>query len=105
MRCVCLERKRFTRFLFGLPVWFALVYCALVVRSTCALAQAVLPTTLYHVGMPQGECFARADGGRPLTYMLIYPPAPDSAAVPLAVILSTNLHLHTDATMVPDGLE
>ena len=105
MRCVCLERKRFTRFLFGLPVWFALVYFALVARSTCALAQAVLPTTLYHVGMTQVEYFDPADGDRPLNYMLIYPAAPDSAAVPFKVILSTNLHLYKDAPMVADGLE
>ena len=105
MRCVCLERKRFTRFLFGLPVWFALVYFALVARSTCALAQAVLPITLYHVGMTQVEYFDPADGDRPLNYMLIYPAAPDSAAVPFKVILSTNLHLYKDAPMVADGLE
>jgi predicted dienelactone hydrolase len=81
------------------------MYCALVARSTYALAQAVLPTTLYHVGMTQVEYFDPADGDRPLNYMLIYPAAPDSAAVPFKVFLSTNLHLYKDAPMVADGLE
>src|SRR5882757_4266061 len=37
--------------------------------------------------------------------MLISPAAPDSAAVPFKVFLSTNLHLYKDAPMVADGLE
>src|SRR5262245_38701194 len=105
MRCVCLERKGCTRFLCGLPVWFALEYCGLVAESAYALAQAVLPTTLYPVGMTQVEYIDPADGGRPLNYMLIYPAAPDSAAAPFKVFLSTNLHLYKDAPIVADGLK
>src|SRR5262245_31320776 len=105
MRCVCLERKGCTRFLCGLPVWFALEYCGLVAESAYALAQAVLPTTLYPVGMTQVEYIDPADGGRPLNYMLIYPAAPDIAAAPFKVFLSTKLRLYKDAPVVSDGLK
>jgi predicted dienelactone hydrolase len=105
MRCISLERNGFTRFLFGLPVWFAVVYCGLMAWSTYALAQSVLPTTLYPVGMTQVEYVDPADGGRPLNYMLIYPAAPDVAAAPFKVFLSTNLNLYKDAPIVADRLK
>jgi predicted dienelactone hydrolase len=105
MRGVSLERDGLTRALFSLPVWFSLVYCGLVAWSTWALAQAVLPTTLYPVGMTQVEYVDPADGSRPLNYMLIYPAAPDVAATPFKIFLSTNLHLYKDAPVAPDGLK
>src|SRR5262245_6314381 len=106
MRCISVaEQNGFTPFLFGLPVWFAVVHCGLVAWSTCALAQSVLPTTLYPVGMTQVEYVDPADGGRPLNYMLIYPAAPDVAAAPFKVFLSTNLHLYKDAPIVADRLK
>jgi hypothetical protein len=62
-----------------------------------ALAQAVLPTAPYPVGMAQVEYVNPADGGRPLNYMLIYPAAPDIAATPVKIFLFTNLHRYKDA--------
>ena len=65
MRSVGLERDSFT-------VWFALMCCGLVAWPAYALAQTVLPTARYPVGMTQVEYIDPADGGRPLNYMLIY---------------------------------
>jgi predicted dienelactone hydrolase len=71
----------------------------------CALAQDVLPTARYPVGMTQVEYVDPADGGRPLNYMLIYPAAPDSAATPVKIFLATNLHLYQDAPIAGDALK
>ena len=56
-------------------------------------------------GTVQVEFIDPADGGRPLDYMLIYPAAPDSAATPFKIFLSTNLHLYMGAPIVADGLK
>ena len=105
MRSVCLERPGFTRFVFRIPVWFIVLYCTLVTWSACALDQAVLPTTPYPVGMRQVEYVDPAGGGRPLDYMLIYPAAPEAAATPFKLFLSTKLHLYKDAPIVTDGVK
>jgi predicted dienelactone hydrolase len=99
-RSVWLDRLGFARFLFGIPVWVVLV-----TRPACALDQAALPSTLYPVGMTQVEYVDPAGGGRPLNYMLIYPAAPDVAATPFKVFLSTKLRLYKDAPIAPDGLK
>ncbi len=93
MRLVCLERHGVTRLLFGILVWFVITPCSLVTWSAHPLDQAVLPTSLYPVGMTQVEYVDPVGGGRPLDYMLIYPAAPDTAATPFKVFLSTKLHL------------
>ncbi len=67
--------------------------CSLVTWSAHPLDQAVLPTSLYPVGMTQVEYVDPVGGGRPLDYMLIYPAAPNTAATPFKVFLSTKLHL------------
>jgi predicted dienelactone hydrolase len=105
MRLVYLERHRVTRLLFGILVWFVMTHCSLVTWSAYALDQAVLPTTLYPVGMTQMEYVDPAAGGRPLNYMLIYPAAPDTATTPFKVFLATKLHLYKDAPIVADGLK
>lgn len=103
MRSVCLKRTSFIFLLVGVTVWFAMMYCGLLAWPAYALAQAVLPTALYPVGMTQVEYVDPADGGRPLNYMLIYPAAPDSAATPVKIFLSTNLHMYQDAPVAADG--
>ncbi len=105
MRSVCLRQNGFTRFSVGVALCFAIIYCGLVTWGASALAQTVLPTAPYPVGMAQVEFIDPAEGGRPLDYMLIYPAAPDSAAVPFKIFLSTNLHLYKDAPIVSDGLK
>jgi len=105
MRSVCLERHGFTRFLFRIPAWFVVTHCSLVTWSAYALDQAVLPSTPYPVGMRQVEYVESAGGGRPLDYMLIYPAAPEAAATPFKLFLSTKLHLYKDAPIVADGLK
>ncbi len=104
MRSVCSGQNRFTRFVFGVPAWFAIMCYGLVAGPTSAFAQSVLPTTLYPVGMTQVEYVDSADG-RPLDYMLIYPAAPVTTAAPFRVFLSTNLHLYKDSPIVVDGLK
>jgi predicted dienelactone hydrolase len=79
--------------------------CSLLAWAPYAIAQAVLPTALFPVGMTQVEYVDPADGARPLDYMLIYPAAPASGATPFKIFLSTNLHLYKDAPMVADGLK
>src|SRR5258708_36168534 len=102
MRSVCLERHRFTRFVFRIPVWFIVIHCTLVTWSAYALDQAVLPTTPYPAGMRQVEYVDPAGDGRPLDYMLIYPAAPEGAATPFKLFLSTKLHLCKEAPIVTD---
>jgi predicted dienelactone hydrolase len=104
-RCVCVERHRFTRFLFSIPVWFVVTHCGPFTWSASALDQAVLPATPYPVGMTQVEYVDPAGNGRPLDYMLIYPAAPNIAATPFKLFLSTKLRLYKDAPIVADGLK
>ena len=96
---------RFIRCLLGVAVCLGVACCGLVALPANAVAQAVLPTALYPVGMTQVEFVDPADGGRPLDYLLIYPAAPDHAATPFRIFLSTNLHLYKDAPMMADGLK
>ena len=105
MRSVCLWRNSFARFSAGVPVWFAIMYCGLMAWPAYVFAQDVLPTARYTVGMTQVEYLDPADGGRPLDYMLIYPAAPDIAATPVKIFLSTNLHMYKDAPIAADGLK
>jgi predicted dienelactone hydrolase len=95
------SRGRFLASLYG----FVITYCGLVTWSAYAGEQAALPTTAYPVGMTQVEYVDPAGGGRPMNYMLIYPAAPDIAATPFKIFLSTKLHLYKDARIVADGLK
>jgi predicted dienelactone hydrolase len=105
MRSVCLERHRLTRFSFSIVVWFVITHCSLFIWSAYAFDHVVLPTTLYPAGMRQVEYIDPAGGGRTLNYMLIYPAAPDIAATPFKIFLSTKLRLYKDAPIVTDGLK
>ena len=105
MRFVWSKRDGFTRLLFSIPAWVVIMYCGLVTWSAYALDQAVLPTTSYPVGMTQIEYSDPTQGDRPLNYMLIYPAAPDIAATPFKLFLSTKLRLYKDAPIVSDGLK
>ena len=105
MRSVWSKRDGFTRLLFSIPAWVVIMYCGLVTWSAYALDQAALPTTSYPVGMTQIEYSDPTQGDRPLNYMLIYPAAPDIAATPFKVFLSTKLRLYKDAPIVSDGLK
>ena len=105
MRSVWSKREGFTRLLFSIPAWVVIMYCGLVTWSAYALDQAALPTTSYPVGMTQIEYSDPTQGDRPLNYMLIYPAAPDIAATPFKVFLSTKLRLYKDAPIVSDGLK
>jgi predicted dienelactone hydrolase len=105
MRSVGSKRDGFTRHLFSIPAWVVIMYCGLVTWSAYALDQAALPTTSYPVGMTQIEYSDPTQGDRPLNYMLIYPAAPDIAATPFKVFLSTKLRLYKDAPIVSDGLK
>ena len=105
MRSVWSKRDGFTRLLFRIPAWVVIMYCGLVTWSAYALDQAALPTTSYPVGMTQIEYSDPTQGDRPLNYMLIYPAAPDIAATPFKVFLSTKLRLYKDAPIVSDGLK
>jgi len=105
MRFVWSKRDGFTRLLFSIPAWVVIMYSGLVTWSAYALDQAALPTTSYPVGMTQIEYSDPTQGDRPLNYMLIYPAAPDIAATPFKVFLSTKLRLYKDAPIVSDGLK
>jgi len=105
MRSVWSKRDGFTRHLFSIPAGVVIMYCGLVTWSAYALDQAALPTTSYIVGMTQIEYSDPIQGDRPLNYMLIYPAAPDIAATPFKVFLSTKLRLYKDAPIVSDGLK
>ena len=105
MRPVWSKRDGFTRLLFSIPAWVVIMYCGLVTWSAYALDQAALPTTSYPVGMTQIEYSDPTQGDRPLNYMLIYPAAPDIAATPFKLFLSTKLRLYKDAPIVSDGLK
>jgi predicted dienelactone hydrolase len=105
MRSVWSKRDGFTRLLFSISAWVVIMYCGLVTWSARALDQAALPTTSYPVGMTQIEYSDPTQGDRPLNYMLIYPAAPDIAATPFKVFLSTKLRLYKDAPIVSDGLK
>jgi predicted dienelactone hydrolase len=103
MRCGWLKRDRFVR--LSIRACVVMMFCALMTWSAYALDEAALPTAAYSVGMTQVEYVDPTDGGRPLNYMLIYPAAPDLAATPFKVFLSTKLHLYKDAPIVSDGLK
>ena len=105
MRSVWSKRDGFTRHLFSIPALVVIMYCGLVTWSAHALDQAALPTTSYPVGMTQIEYSDPTQSDRPLNYMLIYPAAPDIAATPFKVFLSTKLRLYKDAPIVSDGLK
>ena len=105
MRSVNLKRNSFVRSFIGILVRFTLMYWVVTVWTTYTLAQDVLPTSLYPVGMVQVEYIDQIDHGRPLDYMLIYPAVTDGAGAPIKVFLSTNLHLDKDAPIVADGLK
>ena len=105
MRSVWSKRDGFTRLLFRIPAWVVIMYCGLVTWSAYALDQAALPTTSYPVGMTQIEYSDPTQRDRPLNYMLIYPAAPDIAATPFKLFLSTKLRLYKDAPIVSDGLK
>lgn len=105
MRSVSLKRNSFVPFFIGILVRLTAVYWGLVIWPIHALAQDVLPNTLYPVGVTQVEYIDPAHGGRPLDYMLIYPAAADGAAAPFKVFLSANLHLYKDAPIVADALK
>ena len=104
MRLLGLRPRRFLPLLTGVTVCLGILCCGLVALPANALAQAVLPSAPYRVGMAQVEFTDPAEGGRPLDYMLIYPATPDTAATPFKIFLSTNLHLYKDAPMVVDGI-
>ena len=105
MRSVWSKRDGFTRHLFSIPALVVIMYCGLVTWSAHALDQAALPATSYPVGMTQIEYSDPTQGDRPLNYMLIYPAAPDIAATPFKVFLSTKLRLYKDTPIVSDGLK
>jgi predicted dienelactone hydrolase len=105
MRLSWLGPNRFARYLVGVAAYLCIIGAVLSASHTHALAQPVLPATVYPVGMKQVEFIDPADGGRPLDYLLIYPAKPDSAAKTFNIFLSTNLHLYKDAPIVADGLK
>jgi predicted dienelactone hydrolase len=104
MRSVCFKRSALARIFLYTIAGFVTVWCSVVLCPPSALAQAVLPTAAYPVGMVQVEFPDPADG-RPLDYLLIYPCAPKSTATPFKVFMATNLHLYKDAPFVSDGLK
>jgi predicted dienelactone hydrolase len=85
---------------------FLVAVAVLIGAPKCAysLAQAVLPSTPYQVGMTQVEFSDPSAGGRSLNFMLIYPAAPKQVAKPFKIFLFSNLHLYKDAPPVEDGL-
>ena len=105
MRYGHLERNNSARFLAALIVFLCVMCSGPLIWPANALAQAMLPNTLYPVGVTQVEFVDPSAGGRPLDYMLIYPAASVSAAPAFKVQLSTNLHLYKDAPLVVDGLK
>ncbi|MEA2773750.1 MAG: hypothetical protein QOD93_6712 [Acetobacteraceae bacterium] len=80
MRFFYLGPYRCNCFPFGIAVYLGIMYCFLVALPANAIAQAVLSTVPYPVGMTQVE-FTNAAEGRPLDYMLIYPTTPDGATI------------------------
>ena len=97
--------NRVIRGFVGVTVGLGMMCCGLAALAANPVAEAALPTALYPVGMTQVEFTDPAEGGRPLDFMLIYPAAPDTAATPFKIFLSTNLHLYKDAPAVEDGLK
>ncbi len=97
-------QRRLDRARIRAVIGIVVICGGLAVSRADAVADQVLPTATYPVGMTQVEFVDPADGGRPLDYMLIYPARPDSAATPFKISLSANLHLYKDAPVVADGL-
>ncbi len=104
MRSGCAEQNRFVHFFVGVTAWSVAMYYGLAVWTAHAVAQEVLPAARYLAGVTQVEYADTVDGGRPLNYMLIYPAAPNIAAAPFKIFLSTNLHLYRDAPIAADNL-
>ncbi|MDN5871638.1 MAG: hypothetical protein L0H73_13065 [Nitrococcus sp.] len=105
MRSVCLAQNSNPRLLAGVAGWLAILFCGLAAWPAHALAQDVLPSARYPVGVRQVEYVDPADG-RSLNYMLIYPAAPPSAdATPVKIFLSSNLHMVWEAPVAADGLK
>ena len=105
MRPVWWGRNGLVRVLTSVTTYVGITYCGAAAWPASALAQAGLSTALQPAGMTQVEFIDPAEGERPLNYLLIYPAAPDNAAVPYKVLLSTNLRLYMDAPMVADALK
>ena len=105
MRSICFGKKGFTRSVIAVAVYFGLECWGVLAGPASAFAQSVLPSASYPVGMTQVEFVDSADGGRPLDFMLIYPAAPATGAIPFKLFLATNLHLFKDAPIVADRLE
>ena len=105
MRSICLGRKRSTRSVIAVTVFFGLNFCSVVAWPAKAVAQSILPSAPYPVGMTQVEFVDPAEGGRPLDFMLIYPATPDRGAVPFKMFMATNLRLYKDAPIVSDRLK
>jgi predicted dienelactone hydrolase len=101
MRTIGSRRRGLARILTGL----ASCCFGWALGHTTALAEIKPPAGLYPVGMTQVEFIDPAEGGRPLNFMLIYPAAPETAAVPFKIFLSANLHLYKDAPALSDGLK
>jgi predicted dienelactone hydrolase len=104
MRSACTKRCS-PRFLVLAIAVLGIMCCGVEVWPASPLAQTVLPTTLYPVGMTQVEFVDPSGGGRPLDYMLIYPAASTTGASPVKIPMSGNLHLYKDAPPVADGLK
>ena len=85
--------------LLAMAVLFAALCTIISIWPGYACAQDALPRTLSPAGSTQVEF--RADDGRTLNYMIIYPAVPDKAATPIKVFLSDNLHLYRDAPVAP----
>ena len=98
MRAVHSGQNGLTRLLAGVTVGFG-------IYSGSALAQDVLRTAPYPVGVTQLEYVDPSEGGRPLNLMLIYPAVPATTAVPFKIFLATNLNLYKDAPVVSDGVK
>jgi predicted dienelactone hydrolase len=105
MRSICLGRKRSTRSVIAVTVFFGLNFCSVVAWPAKAIAQSILPSAPYPVGMTQVEFVDPAEGGRPLDFMLIYPATPDKGAVPFKMFMAANLRLFKDVPMVADQLK
>jgi hypothetical protein len=104
MRIICLARAYVIR-LFSNAITSLGIVGGLFISPARGVAQDVLPTALYPVGMTQIEYFDPSDHQRPLDLMLIYPAVPVANAVTFHILLAANLHLHKDAPVVSDGLQ
>ena len=100
MRSRLFGRSAFARPLLAVTGCFAIGWWGL---PAPAIAQDAAPPPSYPVGVMQVEFADPGEPDRPLDYMLFYPAAPDSAAVPFKIFLSSNLHLAKDAPAAAHG--